>query len=377
MTPNRFSTRILAALKTTPSSASEGTGGSYQTTNSTYGAAIVIAALSLGSIPALAQDVPANDQAAESASDPSGQSPQSTGAVQNLVGNVADAFKAATEAVTSATNVENAQPPSSSQQSNPLIATGATVSTQSPTSPQTGSYLNCPLDKLRSSYESVLAEQTTEVIDVLMVENEVLRICGARQSQINGILALTESVEKVANELLAAKLTSVTTAWSEAEAQLYRAKQEEDLRNRHEAARIAAEAATLQRDAAAEQNASVSDQSVNSAPNTSAHECRPDYTVTAIFGAAGKNQAMIQSTDGAEYKVGAGDRLPFGVKVISIGQGLVTIELNGRRDVLAFDTSFERPSRGLLDEGFIVTTPAPAPAETNSSEFSYTTIKGQ
>ena len=106
-------------------------------------------------------------------------------------------------------------------------------------------------------------------------------------------------------------------------------------------------------------------------------ECRPDYTVTAIFGAAGKNQAMIQSTDGAEYKVGAGDRLPFGVKVISIGQGLVTIELNGRRDVLAFDTSFERPSRGLLDEGFIVTTPAPAPAETNSSEFSYTTIKGQ
>ena len=87
MTPNRFSTRILAALKgfpglnevtfaasrlrlerdcnpmqfaasrkrllTTPSSASEGTGGPYQTTNSTYGAAIVIAALSLGSIPAI------------------------------------------------------------------------------------------------------------------------------------------------------------------------------------------------------------------------------------------------------------------------------------------------------------------------------------
>ena len=109
MTPNRFSTRILAALKgfpglnevtfaasrlrlerdcnpmqfavsrkrllTTPSSASEGTGGPYQTTNSTYGAAIVIAALSLGSIPAIAQDVPANEQAVESASDPSGQIP--------------------------------------------------------------------------------------------------------------------------------------------------------------------------------------------------------------------------------------------------------------------------------------------------------------
>ena len=358
MTPNRFSTRILAALKTKYAPYPEGTGGPYQTTNSTYGAALVIAALSLGSIPAIAQDISGGDITGTSELD----APPTSGAVQNLVGNVAAAFKAASQAANSVNGIDQGPfPHSSSQQSLQTFASGAPIAVPVTNTQTEESFLTCPLDKLRSSYESVLADETTEVIDVLMVENEVLRICQARQSQINGILKITQSVEEVAGELLTKKINGMANEWGRAQAELHKAKLTEDIRHRNEVARITSSAAPVSQPLVNASDVDAPTKSAASSSDTSSTlqigSCRPDYRVTAIYGAGGKTRATVLSPEGTEHRAKVGDLLPFGVKIMAIGQDLVTIDINGTRDVLAFDSDARTRLGPLAEEGFIVTKP--------------------
>ncbi|MEJ5220023.1 type IV pilus biogenesis protein PilP [Cognatishimia sp. D5M38] len=330
----------------------------YQTTNSTYGVFCLAISLSLASFPALAQDVTGGEHLGT----PATETGSNAGAAQNLLSNVAAAFKAASQDANSVNGIDQETSPlSSSQHSLQTFASGAPLAAPVTNTQTEESFLTCPLDKLRSSYESVLADETTEVIDVLMVENEVLRICQARQSQINGILKITQSVEEVAGELLTKKINGMANEWSRAQAELHRAKLAEHLRQRNEVARIASNAAPVSQPSADGSKDLASTNRTKPSVDTSASSqhgsCRPDYRVTAIYGAGGKTRATVLSPEGAEHRVKVGDLLPFGVKIMAIGQGLVTIDVNGTRDVLAFDSDARTRSGPLAEEGFIVAKP--------------------
>jgi hypothetical protein len=211
--------------------------------------------------------------------------------------------------------------------------------------------LECPLDELRAAFREVLEARTTVVIDYLTLENEVLRVCDARQVLVNRLLNTTASVEKRASELLAKKSNIVAKEWAASEVAVLEAERLA-LEERTRAARVI--------EAKSEDNPDFNTEAVSSnLPKASIASCRPDYRVTSIVGSAGKARANILGPNGDSYSVAAGDALPFGVKILAVGQGLVTIEYDGGRDVLAFLPDETRASIELSEEGFITLPLAP------------------
>jgi type IV pilus biogenesis protein PilP len=189
------------------------------------------------------------------------------------------------------------------------------------------------------------------VIDYLTLENEVLRVCDARQVLVNRLLNTTASVEKRASELLAKKSNIVAKEWAASEVAVLEAERLA-LEERTRAARVI--------EAKSEDNPDFNTEAVSSnLPKASIASCRPDYRVTSIVGSAGKARANILGPNGDSYSVAAGDALPFGVKILAVGQGLVTIEYDGGRDVLAFLPDETRASIELSEEGFITLPLAP------------------
>ena len=211
--------------------------------------------------------------------------------------------------------------------------------------------LECPLDELRAAFQEVLEARTTVVIDYLTLENEVLRVCDARQVLVNRLLNTTASVEKSASELLAKKSQIVAKEWAAAEVALLEAKQLADAEAQRAIAR-SQQIATA--NVVVDKSPEGTDQPAPSVQPVAVASCRPDYRVTSILGAAGTTRANIVGPTGDSYSVAAGDALPFGVKIVAVGQGLVTIEFDGKRDVLAFLADETRESLEIDEEGFII-----------------------
>lgn len=211
--------------------------------------------------------------------------------------------------------------------------------------------LECPLEELRAAFQEVLEARTTVVIDYLTLENEVLRVCDARQVLVNRLLNTTASVEKRASELLAKKSQIVAKEWAAAEVAVLEAKQLADAESQRAIAR-SQQIATA--NVVVDKTPEGTDQPAPSVQPVAAASCRPDYRVTSILGAAGTTRANIVGPTGDSYSVAAGDALPFGVKIVAVGQGLVTIEFDGKRDVLAFLADETRESLDIDEEGFII-----------------------